>query len=484
MFGKLLNRYRAIPIAAKASIWFIVCSVLQKCISMITLPIFTRLMSTEQYGQFNVYNSWLQIFTIFVTLRLNYAVFNKGMSKFKEDRDGYTSTMQTITFLLAAALFAVYLVFRKQVNALTELPTFVMVAIFLELLFTPAIDFWTIRKRYEYIYKPVVYRTLLMTGLNAALGVAAVLMTTEKGYARIISCVFVNLCFGVSLFVYNRRKAKTWFNKEYAKFAILFNIPLLMHYVSQYILDQFDRIMVQKLVSMAAAGLYGVAYNAGMIMKIVTQSINNALIPWQYNKLEKQEFRELDDVLFLIFIGVAACAFVFSSFAPEIMHILAPPSYYEAVYVIPPVAVGLVFSFMYTAFANVEFFFDQNKFTMYISMAGALLNIVLNYFGIKLFGYVAAAYTTLFCYAVFALCHYLYMTASVKKALGVSGVFRSGRLLVLSAAILLFTIAMIFFYDKALIRYSINLLILLVLYLKRALVKDLYGRVRSAKKKK
>ena len=245
MFGKLLNRYRAIPIAAKASIWFIVCSVLQKCISMITLPIFTRLMSTEQYGQFNVYNSWLQIFTIFVTLRLNYAVFNKGMSKFKEDRDGYTSTMQTITFLLAAALFAVYLVFRKQVNALTELPTFVMVAIFLELLFTPAIDFWTIRKRYEYIYKPVVYRTLLMTGLNAALGVAAVLMTTEKGYARIISCVFVNLCFGVSLFVYNRRKAKTWFNKEYAKFAILFNIPLLMHYVSQYILDQFDRIMVQ-----------------------------------------------------------------------------------------------------------------------------------------------------------------------------------------------------------------------------------------------
>ena len=276
MFGKLLNRYRAIPIAAKASIWFIVCSVLQKCISMITLPIFTRLMSTEQYGQFNVYNSWLQIFTIFVTLRLNYAVFNKGMSKFKEDRDGYTSTMQTITFLLAAALFAVYLVFRKQVNALTELPTFVMVAIFLELLFTPAIDFWTIRKRYEYIYKPVVYRTLLMTGLNAALGVAAVLMTTEKGYARIISCVFVNLCFGVSLFVYNRRKAKTWFNKEYAKFAILFNIPLLMHYVSQYILDQFDRIMVQKLVSMAAAGLYGVAYNAGMIMKIVTQSINNA----------------------------------------------------------------------------------------------------------------------------------------------------------------------------------------------------------------
>lgn len=484
MINKLLNRYRSIPVAAKASIWFIICSVLQKCISMLTLPIFTRLMSTEQYGQFTVYNSWLQIFTIFVTLRLNYAVFNKGMSKFRKDRDAYTSTMQTVTLGLAMGLFLIYLVFRRQINALTELPTFIMVAIFVELMFTPAIDFWTIRKRYEYVYKPVVFRTLLMTVLNAVLGVAAVLMSEEKGYARILSCVFVNLCFGISLFIYNRKKAGVWFKKEYAKFAIIFNLPLLMHYVSQYILDQFDRIMVQKMVSMAAAGLYGVAYNAGLIMKIVTQSINNALVPWQYEKLEKKEFRELDDVLFLIFTGIAACAFVFSTFAPEIMLILAPRQYYEAVYVIPPVAMGLVFSFMYTAFANVEFFYDQNKFTMYISMAGAALNIVLNYFGIKLFGYVAAAYTTLFCYAVFALCHYLYMTASVKKALGVDRVFRSGRLLVMSAAILALTITMIFFYDKALLRYGINLVILAVLFLKRDLIRETMAKMRSAKKKK
>ena len=483
MLKKMIKRYRSIPVAAKASLWFIFCSVLQKCVSMLTTPIFTRLMSTEQYGQFTVYNSWLQIFTIFVTLRLNYAVFNKGMSKYKDDRDGYTSTMQTVTFVLALVLFLIYLPFRRQINAVTELPTFIMVAIFAELLFTPAIDFWTIRKRYEYIYKPVVFRTLLMAFLNAGLGVVAVMVSAEKGYARIMSCVLVNMVFGVSLFIYNRSKGKVWFKKEYARFAILFNIPLLMHYISQYILDQFDRIMIQKMVSIAAAGLYGVAYNAAMVMKIVTQSVNNALVPWQYEKLEKQEFRELDDVLFLIFIGVSVCAFMFSSFAPEIMRIMAPAKYYQAVYVIPPVAVGLVFSFMYTAFANVEFFYDQNKFTMYISMAGALLNIVLNYFGIKWFGFIAAAYTTLFCYIVFALCHYIYMTSSVRKALGVSRVFQSGRLVVLSAAVLAVTIFMIFFYDKIVIRYGINLAILLAAWLKRDFILTMYRKVRRKKQK-
>ena len=187
-------------------------------------------MSTTQYGQFSVYNSWLQIFTILTTLRLNYAVFNKGMSKYKTDRDGYTSTMQTVTFSITICFFIVYLIFHRRINQLTELPTFIMIAMFGELLFMPAIDFWTIRKRYEYIYKPVVFRTLIMAGLNASLGVVAVLLFAEKGYARILSCILVNLCFGVCLFGYNRKKGKIWFKKEYADFAITFNLPLLIHY--------------------------------------------------------------------------------------------------------------------------------------------------------------------------------------------------------------------------------------------------------------
>ena len=236
--NKILKKYNSIPIAAKATIWFMICSVVQKCISLITTPVFTRLMTTEQYGQFSVYNSWLQIFTIITTLRLNWSVFSKGMSKYKADRDGYTSTMQTLTCILTTIVLVIYLIFRKQINAITELPTYIMLAMFAELYLVPAIDFWTIRKRYEYIYKPVVFRTLLMAALNAAIGVIAVLLTEEKGIARILSCIFVNICFGGVLFVYNLRKGKKLFCAEYAKFALLFNLPLLLHYFSQYILDQ------------------------------------------------------------------------------------------------------------------------------------------------------------------------------------------------------------------------------------------------------
>ena len=472
------------PVAVKATLWFVVANVLQKGMSIIVTPIFTRMMTPDQYGQFSVYNSWLQIFTILTTLRLNYAVFNKGMSKYKTDRENYVSTMQTITLMLTLIVFVIYLVFQKGFNSLIELPTFIMIAMFIELMVSPAISFWSNRKRYEYKYKQVVFRSVGFTVFNALLGIAAVYFSKEKGYARIISCVLANVCFGLPLFIYNRQRATTWFNKEYARFAIGFNLPLLVHYFSQYVLDQSDRILIQKMVSTASAGIYSVAYHAGMILKILTASINNALVPWQYDKLEKKELKELDSVLFVVYVLVAACILIFVAFAPELVMILADEKYHEAMYVVPPVAMGLFFFFMYNTIANVEFFYEQTKFTVYLSVSGALLNILLNYVCIKAFGYIAAGYTTLFCYMFFAASHYIYMTISVRKFLGLDKVFNTKRIIALSAGMLAIGIFLIFFYEQMLVRYLIIAVIVSIAFFNKSRIMKIMSDISRAKKTK
>ena len=475
---RVKKQYESIPIVGKATLWFIICSILQKSISLITTPIFTRLMTTEQYGQFNVYNSWLQTITLITTLRLNGAVFNKGMSLYKDDRGTYTSTMQLITVGLTICTFVFYLIFKNKINNLIELPTFIIVAMFLELLFTPAIDFWTVRKRYEYCYKPVVIRTLLMTFFNAIIGIIAVLSMQEKGYARIISCILIDIVFGLCIFIVNIRDARKVFEWDYAKFAISFNLPLILHYISQYVLDQFDRIMVQKMVSIAAAGIYGVAYSVGLLMRIITTSINNAFVPWQYEKLEKKEYKKLDDTMFSVFIIIAACSFLLSCLAPEIMMVLADKQYYEGVYVIPPVALGLFFSFVYTIYANIEFYYNKNKFSMYISMSGAILNIILNYYGIKLFGYIAAAYTTLICYVLFSIGHLVYTRYIVAQSCDTYKL-NIHRIIFLSIVLLLFEIAFSFIYDNTMVRYLIILIIIFAGYMFRKNVKDMVLSIRK-----
>lgn len=91
------------------------------------------------------------------------------------------------------------------------------------------------------------------------------------------------------------------------------------------------------------------------------------------------------------------------------LKILATSDYYEAVWIIPPVAMSSLFVMMYSFFTNVQFYFEKNKFIMIASIITALANVVMNYTFIKLVGYIAAGYTTLACYFIYCLAQYLFM---------------------------------------------------------------------------
>ena len=143
--GIMFEKYKDMSVVAKATLWFFVCTVIQKCISIITTPIFTRLMSVEQYGQVSVFNSWMQIVTLICTFRLDYGVFYKGISKFKNDKDGYTLSMQSLSSIITLIVLFFYLVFRDYINALTELSTFLSLVMIFEVFATFSVSYWSIR---------------------------------------------------------------------------------------------------------------------------------------------------------------------------------------------------------------------------------------------------------------------------------------------------------------------------------------------------
>lgn len=63
-----INRiYKNLSVSMKAALWFTICGFVQKGISFITLPIFTRLLTTAQYGIVSVYVSWVGLISILCT---------------------------------------------------------------------------------------------------------------------------------------------------------------------------------------------------------------------------------------------------------------------------------------------------------------------------------------------------------------------------------------------------------------------------------
>lgn len=473
----LIEKYKGTSVVARATMWFMICSLFQKGISFLTTPIFARLLSTEEFGIYNVFTTWLQTMTIFSTFRLDYSVFNKGMSKYPDRRDEYTSSMLGLTTIINTVLLILYFIFREPINQFSELNTVLFLCMFLQLYFIPAINFWSLRQRYEFKYRLVVAVTLLMTVSNAVFGVLAVLSFENKALARISAGVLVEAIIGIVIYIMVMLKGGVFWNREFVNFAILFNIPLMPHYFSSYIVDQSDKIMIQKLISFSAAGLYSLAYTVGGVVRIFISALTNTLIPLQYRLLEKKRYDDLNRQICGVMIGVSGLIVSMNLIAPELVYILGEKKYLPAVGVMPPVMASVYCSFLYTLLANIEFFFNKNKFATKISFVGAAVNVVLNFLLIPVFGYVAAAYTTLICYIIYALGHLFYVR---KVALAEEKVIilDFGRLILLGILTTALSIVLGFLYPFFVVRYILLFCVFLIALSKR---KTIFAFIQNMK---
>ena len=138
MINTIKAKWNKIPLTVKVSTSYAICSILQKCLSFITLPLFTRLLTTEQYGQYTIYSSWQGILMIFLTLNLAYGSFQTAMVKFEDRRSEYITSIQGICLLLSLVFLAIYLPFRNLWNQLFELPTLFVLIMVSEIIFTTA----------------------------------------------------------------------------------------------------------------------------------------------------------------------------------------------------------------------------------------------------------------------------------------------------------------------------------------------------------
>ena len=209
---KCLGIYENMSAPVKSSIWFTICSVVQKAITLLSTPIFTRLLTTEQYGEYTVYQSWYQILTVFATLNLAAGVFNNGLLKYEKSRNEFTSSMQGLSTTVTGGLFLLYLCAMDFWNELMGLSTLYVVAMFVELLFVPAYHFWSKRERFSYRYKKLIVTTIIIAFGSPMLALIAVLNTTYKAEARVLSYVLVQVGIGLVFYVYNAVRGKKFFD--------------------------------------------------------------------------------------------------------------------------------------------------------------------------------------------------------------------------------------------------------------------------------
>lgn len=478
----ILRKYRSLPVQVKASLWFVVCSFLQRGISVITTPIFTRLLTTGDYGQYGVFNSWLDIVSIFVTLRLYYGVFVQGLVKYSDDKLSYASSMQGLGLVLSLIWTGIYICFHDFWNSLFGLTTTQMLAMLTMIWATGAFRFWAAEQRNEFKYRALVVVTLVISLLKPVLGVFLVIHSEDKVTARILGLAIAEFVGYSGLFFVHMYRGKKFYSSKYWKHALMFNIPLIPHYLSQTVLNSADRIMIRDMVGKSEAGIYTLAYSISKIMTIFNQAIINTIQPWLYQKLKANRSQDIAKVVYTVMIGIAAVNLILIAFAPEVIAIFAPASYLNAIWVIPPVTMGVYFLFIYHMFAAIEFYFEKTKMIMVASLSGAVLNVILNYIFIREFGYYAAGYTTLFCYLVYAACHYIFMVRVCKKELSGNNVYEFSKLMLITGIFIGGGVLFLFSYRNNLIRYALIGILMVIILIYRRQIKNGINQILNVRK--
>ena len=305
------------------------------------------------------------------------------------------------------------------------------------------------------------------------------LAAENKGVARVLSAAGVNIAVGLIFYVHNFLRGRKFCDREYWRFALAFNLPLIPHYLSQIVLSQSDRLMINAYCGTGKAGIYSVAFSAAMIMNIVVNGINASLVPWTYQKLQEGKRREIGKMCSGLLLVVAAGVWLVVMAAPEAVALLAPAEYREAIWVIPPLAVNVFLIFQYSLFANIEFYYEENKFIMLASTLAAVMNIGLNALFIPRFGYLAAGYTSFACYLIYCAAHYAFMRKVCRKHMQGKKVYNSYVLLGITLGLFLLCAAAMALYSLPLIRYGVVLLVLAAAAIRWKKLMDILRRLRS-----
>ncbi len=462
MMMGLRLKYKHFPVQVKASIWFLLCSFIQKAISVLTTPVFTRLLSTAEYGQIGVFQSWYGIAIVIVPVCLSAGMHTQGLVKFSDEKDLFTSSLQGLVLLLVLIWSVVYLLFSSFWNHLMGLTTIQVISMLVMTWTFSVVGFWSNEQRVGYRYRRLVVYTILVSIAKPVVGIILVLYCKDKVTARITGMAGVGLVFSFWMFIEQVRKGKKLYSRKYWRYGLLFNLPLLLHYLSSTVLTGADRIMIENMVGYSEAGIYSLAYSVGLVMMLFNSALTQTMAPWIYQKIKGKQIGDIAPIAYSSFLIVAMVNLVLILFAPEAVAIFAPASYMKAIYAIPPVAMSAFFMHCYTLFSQFEFYYERTLQITAASVGAALLNIVLNYICIPRFGYVAAGYTTLVCYMAYGLCHYVFMNRACRQnGVGTEGTqslpFEGRKIMAICVPFLLLGLGLMTTYRIPGVRYGIGI---------------------------
>lgn len=408
-------------VVAKAGIWYTICNFLFKGMAFITSPIFARLLSKTELGDFSNFTSWITVLIVLTALDLQMSIIRSKL-EIEDDIDSYIWSILSLTSIITVIAYGAALAFPDFFTNLFSIEKKYIHLLFLHLLTTPAYSMLITKQRAFYKYKMFVVLTGICLVTSTLTSLVMVLFMEDKLAGRMYGYYIPQIVMALGIYIYIAVKGKR-IQLKYWKYACAICLPLVPHVLSMHLLSSSDKILITKISGAEYTAVYSVAYSCYHIVTILFDSMNKAFAPWLLDSLHHKNYKEINKTSKL-YVGIfVVLAIGLLMLVPEVILILGGKKYEVANYCLPPLIASCVFQFIYTMYVNIEFYEKKTIGVAAATVTATVINIVLNLIFIPLSpenSFTIAAYTTLVGYVVLFILHYFLV-----KRMGMTHVYNT-----------------------------------------------------------
>ncbi len=364
-------------------------------ISFLLMPYLSHFLKPEEYGILSMVNSLVTILIPLIGLSAA-GIINVEYYKLKDKNEfaSLFSSAQVIPIIPLVLLLLLSFVFANPIAAFLEIPTdksyWIPLSCFLAFLtiyYEVLIAYNVTEQRPGFYSLFVISRIVIEVSLTiyfvAKLG---------KGWeGRLMAWLIASVFSFIAAFIYfgKRNLLTSKISRKYITAALTFGLPLILHVIGKFVINQSDRIFIAKMVSIEEAGIYNIGYQIGMVILIIVGAIANFMQPFLFERLSnltKNSKAEIIKVTYVVIGAMFLVLLIMTIATPTFFALLIDESYAKGTKYVFWVGLSYFFWGVYLLFSGYIFFSGKTNILGIVAVFNVILNITLNYFLILHFG--------------------------------------------------------------------------------------------------
>ncbi len=372
-------------------------------VNFLIMPVLSHYLSPADYGLLALFNTYITILIPLVGLLAN-SILSIEYFKEKDKKvfaDKFTS-VQVVPVITSIVLSLLVWQFYSRLTHLMELDGtsqawgFVIVLITISTIYTEQLFSFLVIEKKASLY--VAY-TLLKVVIEISLTILFVIYKKWNWEGRMYSWLITSILFMIVGFFYFYKKGylRGTLRLPFIKEGLLFGLPLILHTIGKFVINQSDRLFIAKMISIDEAGIYNIGYTVGMLILIIINAFFNFYTPFLLERLvdlTDEKKIQIVRMNYLYSLGIIIILVVITFITPYFFRFLIDPHYTSGIKYVFWVGLGYVFWGGYMLFTNYIFFFNKTKILGWLAVINVITNLLFNYFFIKWVGAIGAAYAT------------------------------------------------------------------------------------------